>query len=440
MIENIIAYLSLLPQFLILFPAAGLCYLPMKNRLRFSPKKTIIYCLAFFLPYAILSAVACHVWNLDMNLLLLPSLVLFFLFYRRSVRVGLSCALSVFMGVCTLMTFPSQFSYAFDARLHPESGAASFSTEAALFQLVICYAFLAALAFPCVKIYSSLVEQLSDTGVWYPLLAVHCVLFLTNMLMVPYSYQVLYVGRIYVSFLALETVFLIMFLLLHVIFYHIAKVLLKHMELTQRSRLFDMQAEQYQTLQNHMNQTKLLRHDFRQSVHVLSSLAEKDDLSGLKTYLAEYEQRLEAEESVNYCSNAALNALFNYYKSMADSQGIKTLWQIAIPEPLTISELDISSLMGNLMENAIAGCNTVPVEKRRFALSVEVRQGNCLYIVSTNSFNGKARKSTSGYLSTKQTGEGLGLLSITSVAEMYNGYARASHDEQNFMVDVMLKI
>lgn len=60
--------------------------------------------------------------------------------------------------------------------------------------------------------------------------------------------------------------------------------------------------------------------------------------------------------------------------------------------------------------------------------------------MSTNSFNGKARKSTSGYLSTKQTGEGLGLLSITSVAEMYNGYARASHDEQNFMVDVMLKI
>lgn len=440
MSENIIAYLSLLPQFMILLPAAVLCYLPMKARLRYSPKKTVMLCTAIFLPYAILSAGACHIWDWDMNLLMLPSLVLFFLFYRRSVRVGLSCALSVFMGVCTLMTFPSHFSYAFDAWLHPDSGAANFSMEAALFQLIICYAFLAALAFPCVKIYANLIEQLCDTAVWYPLLTVHCVLFLFNMLMVPYSYSVLHVGRIYVSFLALESVMLILFLLLHVIFYHISKVLLKHMELTQRSRLLEMQAEQYQTLQNHMNQTRLLRHDFRQSVHVLSSLAEKDDLSGLKAYLAEYEQRLEAEESVNYCSNAALNALFNYYKAMADSQGIKTLWQIAIPEPLTISELDISSLMGNLMENAIAGCGTVPAGERRFALSVEVRQGNCLYIVSTNSFNGRARKSAGGYLSTKQTGEGLGLLSITSVAEKYNGYARASHDEQNFMVDIMLKI
>ncbi len=440
MSENIIAYLSLLPQFLILLPAAGLCYLPMKNRLRYSLKKTVMLCTAIFLPFIFLSAGVCYIFQLDAIVILLPSLVLFFLFYRRSVRVGISCALSVYMGVCTLMTFPAHYSYAFDARLHPESGAASFSAEGALLQIGICYVFLAALAFPCLKIYSYLVEQLADTGVWYPLLTVHCVLLVTNLVMVPYSYSVLYVGRIYVSYLALETVFLIMFLLLHVIFYHIAKILLKHMELTQRSRLLEMQAEQYQTLQNHMNQTRLLRHDFRQSVHVLSSMAEKDDLSGLKTYLAEYEQRLEAEESVNYCSNAALNALFNYYKAMADSQKIKTLWQISIPEPLTVSELDISSLMGNLMENAIAGCGTVPADKRRFALSVEVRQGNFLYIVSTNSFDGRAHKSAGGYLSTKQTGEGLGLLSIASVAEKYNGYARASHDDRNFMVDIMLKI
>lgn len=439
MSEQLRAYLTLLPQHLILIPAAILCYMPMRNRLRYSPVRTILCFFGIYLPIAALTAWICYVYNIDMNFIVLPTLWIFFVYYHKTIRVRLCCSMSVFAGVCTLMTFPSQFSYAFDAWLHPESGAAAFSMQAAFFQLGMCCALLALLAYPCLKIYAGLIDSLSHTAVWYPLLLVHCVLMVFNLLMIPHSYPNLYVGRVFPSFLALEFIMLILFLLLHVIFYHIANVMLKHMELTQRSRNLEMQAEQYRTLQNHMSQTRLMRHDFRQSVHVLSAMAEKNDLNGLKSYLMEYEQRLDAESSISYCSNAALNALFNYYKTMADAQEIKTLWQISIPEPLTISELDISSLMGNLMENAIAGCVTVPKEKRRFALSVEAH-GNLLYIVSTNSFDGKTRMSGSGYLSTKSAGEGLGLLSISSVAEKYNGYARISHEDNDFMVDIMLKI
>jgi len=433
-------YLTMLSQFLILLPSAGLCYLPMVSRLRFTWKKLTALCLTVFLVYSVTAAGACYVWDLDVNYILVPSLALFFLFYCYSIRVEFPCALSVFIGVCTLMTFPGQFAYGFDAWLHPDSGAANFSMLAALFQLVLSCVLAGVLAYPCWKIYSLLVERLSNSRVWYPLLSVHCILFLTNLLMIPHSYPTLHTGRVYPLFLALEAIMLVLFLLLHVIFYYIADVVLKHAELTQRSRFLEMQAEQYQTLQNHMRQTRRLRHDFRQSVHILTGLAEKGDLPGLRAYLRQYEQRLDEEAPVNYCGNAALNALFNYYKSMADAQGIQTLWQISLPEPLTISELDIASLLGNLMENAIAGCATAAEGERRFALSVEAGQGNSLYIVSTNSFDGKLRKNSGGYLSTKRAGEGMGLLSIASVAEKYQGYARMSHKGTDFFVDVMLKI
>jgi len=100
-------------------------------------------------------------------LFLLPSLALFFLFYRRSVRAGLSCALSIFMGVCTLMTFPAQFSYGFDAWLYPASTAADFSMWEALFQLTLSCLFAAGLSIPCAKIYAGLVERLSYPQIWY---------------------------------------------------------------------------------------------------------------------------------------------------------------------------------------------------------------------------------------------------------------------------------
>ncbi len=434
------AYLTLLPQFLILLPSAALCYLPMAKRLRYSGKKTVAMCLMLFLPYAAFASAVCLLWEVDLNCILFPSLLVFFLAYRRSVRVSFSCALSVFMGACTLMTFPSQFSYGFDAWLYPTSGAAYLSLPASLLQLALSCLLCGVLAVPCRKRYGKLVDQLSDSPVWIPVLSVHVILFVFNLLMIPYSYPVLYTGRVFPAFLTLEGVMLVLFVLLHMFFCRIADEILRHTRLIERSRFLEMQAEQYQTLQNHIVQTRQLRHDFRQSVHILSSLADKGDLPGLRSHLRQYEQHLEAEAPVNYCVNAALNALFNYYKTMADAQGIQTQWQISLPEPLTVSELDMASLLGNLMENAIAGCMTAPEGTRRFALSVEARQGNFLYIVSTNSFNGKVHKVVSGYLSTKHAGEGLGLLSISSVAEKYQGYARVSHKGTDFFVDVMLRI
>jgi len=433
-------YLTLLPQFFILLPSALLCYLPMKNQMKFSYKKTTLLCLSIFIPYVMIATGLYLVTEVDMNIILIPSFVLFFLFYKHSICADISCALSIFMGVCTLMTFPAQFSYGFDAWLYPASNAANFSMWGALFQLTLSCLSTAVLSIPCAKLYSGMVERLSYPQVWYPILAVHGMLFLFNMLMIPHSYKTLYTGRLFSMFLAVETVVFLLFLLLHVIFYHMADVVLKYAELTERSRFLEMQAGQYRMLQNYMQQTRRLRHDFRQSVHILSILADKGDLPELRAHLQEYEQQWDTDIPVNYCSNVALNALFNYYKNMADAQGVKTDWQLSIPEPLTISELDLASLFGNLMENAIAGCMTVPEKERCFALSVEALQGNCLYIVSTNSFDGHTRKSDNGYLSTKRNGEGTGLFSISSVAEKYQGYARISHKGTDFFVDVMLKI
>ncbi len=438
---DLLKYLSLLPQFLVLLPAALLCYLPMKNRLKFSRKKTFLMCMGVFVPYTAAAAGICLAAGADTNIILIPSFVLFFIFYRFTVRAIFSCELSVFVGVCTLMSFPAQFAYGFDARLYPDSNVADFSMWGGLFQLGVSCLFAAALSVPCARVYSVLVERLSYPQVWYPFLAIHGIIFVFNMLMIPYSYKTLYTGRAFPSFFAVETVMLLLFIFLHIVFYHIADVVLKHAELSERSRLLEMQAEEYGRLQSYMRQSSMLRHDFRQSVHILSALADEGDLSGLRAHLREYEERWSHRDTpVNFCANAALNALFNYYKEMADAHGIKTEWQLSIPEPLTVSELDLAGLFGNIMENAISGCMTVPEGRRRFALSVEERQGNCLYIVSTNSFDGKTRKNGDRYLSTKHNGTGTGLLSIATVAEKYGGYARISDDGREFFVDVMFKV
>lgn len=433
-------WLSALPQFLVLLPSAASCYYAMKNQMKYSKLKTAALCMVVLLPYSFLCACLCTVLRMDVNILLLPSLILFFFLYRRTVTASLPKCLAVYVGVCAVQTFPSQFAYAFDAYLHPAAGAVAFSTEAAFFQVGLSCLVAAAFALPSCRYFYRMVDRLDIPKLWYSTVALSSVFLIINVLSVPKFYSTLHVGRISYLFPLLEACMLAVLTAIYLLFYMATSVVLEHAELKERTQFLEAQAHQYHTLQEHMRQTAQLRHDFRHSVRLLSSLAQEGDLDSIRTHLAGYEASLVENTPENYCDNAALNALFGYYHETAVSAGIDTDWRIELPKPLPFTELDMVSLFGNLIENAIDGCRTVPEGKRFFCLTTEIRHGNSLYIVSTNSFDGNTRKGKDGYRSTKHSGKGTGLSAIISATEKYGGSVRVSDNGKEFYVDAVLEL
>lgn len=433
-------FLSALSQLLILLPGAASCYLSAKNQMKYSVARTTVHCMAIILPYSVAVASLHALFSVDVNTILLPSLVLFFFLYRRTVDMDISCTLAIYVGVCAIETFPVQFAYAFDAALHPSSGAANFSVAAALFRFGLSLLLLAAFTYPATHYFQRVVDRLNFPKIWYFTVAMSSVFLLFNVLAVPLSYNTLYAGRMQWLFPLLEVSSFVVLVSVYMLFYRGIVIILNHIELQGRTRLLEMQSNQYHALQEHMRQTAKLRHDFRHSVRLLASLAEKGDIDSIRAHLAEYEASFKENTPVNYCANNALNALFGYYCEMAASAGIRTDWHIGLPEPLPFSELDMAALFGNLMENAITGCQGVPGKARYFCLTAEVRCGNMLYIVSTNSFDGKIRKGRDGYRSTKHGGTGVGLASISAVSEKYGGFTKISNSDTEFFVDVVLRM
>ncbi|MCI8639861.1 MAG: sensor histidine kinase [Coprococcus sp.] len=285
-----------------------------------------------------------------------------------------------------------------------------------------------------------MIDHLDFPKIWYSTLILSSTFLVFNILAVPISYSTLHTGRLSYLFPLLEGCAFLVLTAIYLLFYWSAKVMLEQTQLKERSQLLEIQSHQYYALQEHIRQTARLRHDFRHSVHLLALLAEQGDLSSIRTHLTEYETRLTKNAPVNYCRNAALNALFSYYHELALSKEITVDWNIALPDPLIFSELDLAALFGNLMENAVAGCLSIPEESRFFNLTTELHHGGRLYIVSTNSFDGNVLKVKDGYRSTKHSGKGIGLASITAIAEKYDGTVRASNNDKEFFVDVFLKI
>lgn len=433
-------FLLALLRLLVLIPSAASCYLPAKGRMRFTPAKTAALCAAVLIPYSAAAAFCYGLLSIDLNMILLPSLLLFFFLYRPTVDMDLPRALAIYVGVCAIETFPAQFACAFDAVLHPTSGAANLSPEAALFQLVLSLLLLAAFALPATRHFAQAVDSLDFPKIWYSTVVLSLAFLIFNVLAVPRSYATLHTGRMNWLFPVFEAGALASLASIYVLYYLGATIILEHTRMKERSQLLEMQARQYLALQEHLRQTAKLRHDFRHSIRLLASLAEQDDIDSIRTHIAEYETLLDRHAIANYCRNTALNALFGYYQEMAAAAGITTNWTIELPEPLPFSELDMTGLFGNLMENAIAGCRTVPEGSRYFCLTTEVRHGSMLYIVSTNSFDGKVRKGKDGYRSTKHDGNGIGLSAIAATAEKYKGMSKASNSDTEFFVDIALKL
>lgn len=425
--------------YLILIPGAASCYLPMKNQMKYPPHQTAAMCLAVLAAFIPAAAYVQARWGLENSLVGFPALAVFFLLYRRTIRADLPRALAVFVGVCAVESVSAQLSSALGAYLDPLAWQEIFSVEAALFQQAVALLMLAA-AWTIRRKLVWVIDSLDVPGIWYSTVALSGIFLIFNVVAGPDSLEMRYAARPYRLFAAMELYALTLLVCVYALFYQGAKLLLERFRLERQSQLQEMQSHQYRALQEHMRQTARLRHDFRHSVRLLLGLAEQGDLEGIRAYLNQYGSGLLENATDVYCANPTLNALFGYYHEMAAAAGVELAWRIQLPEPLPVSELDLAGLFGNLIENALEGCQTLPPEKRQFSLTVETRQGSSLYIVSTNSFDGHVKGGGGRYRSTKHSGRGIGLASIAATAEKYGGTACFSNSDTEFFADVVIKI
>ena len=433
-------YITVLLSNYLLIPAAAMCLFPMRNQLRYSWRGTLNHLALLFVIALPVEAWLTWRFTLGSNALTLPLVTLFFLCYHRSLRVHLSKSLAVFTCVCAWMSIISNLASAFEALYHPHSGANDFSLEGDLFLFGLSTLLALLLYYPLSRYGSRLVDQLNYNRVWYTTIPVSGIFLILNVLVRPLKYETLYVNRVFLFFWLALPMFLLLTFLLCVIFYFIVMSILNAAQMEERNRVLEAQESQYLTQQKYMEETSRARHDFKQTIRTLNGLFRAGDYDTLGTYLERYAHTVPENDIQHYCANHALNALLNYYANTALQSGIQLRWEFDLPEQLSVSDVDLCSMVGNILENAVTACQELERERRWIQLSVLVEYGTQLYIVATNSFSGRVRQRDGEYLSIHRKGNGVGLRSIRSTAEKYSGSAVFHHEGTVFCTDVMIPL
>ena len=439
MIE-ISAFLDELFSYTIIFPAFVLCYLPMRDQLRLHLP---ILGLLFAGIYCVLSMVGSYLtcrFGLDNNTLFYPVLIICFLFYHATVRVDLSRSLCVYVSICALMSFISNIAAAFECAFFPEAQINQVSPINTIFSLGFGSVMAVTLAFPLLRYGTKLVNEFGLRPIWYVMAWLMGGFLLINIGLQPTYYSVLREGTVFISYCAILGMMFALQLAIFFFFYRIVMTMMALETERQRVRILEVQEKQFQNQQAYLADTSRMRHDLRHTILALKGMADAGDQAGIADYLDRYVKSMPVNEVTNYCASNAVNATLNHFAHAAREEGIRTIWRINLPDKCPVSDMDLCSILGNILENAFRACKNVPESDRSIRLTVTTMDEPNLYIVAANTFDGKVRRKGSTYLSTREGGTGMGLTSITLTAEKYGGSAHFHHEGCVFCTDVRIPL
>ena len=200
------------------------------------------------------------------------------------------------------------------------------------------------------------------------------------------------------------------------------------------------QQKRMELLQHNIRETSRFRHDMRHHFLAIEGFINDMDLEGLRAYIRQSMQLFPAQTIRFYCESSAVNALLCYYQEQAKEDGISLTMNIALCRTLPVPDTELCIILGNLLENAIEACRNMKSEKRFITVNLSLASSSILAIQISNSYEGTIRQTPDGtFLSSKvKNRKGIGIASVLSTTDKYNGFARIEYPDQTFKVSLLL--
>ena len=424
----------------VFYPGAFLCLAPLWEHVK-APRRTAVLTAALVTVICLAAAALCAIFELDSNILLLPTLLAAFwlLRWRVGPEVSVSQTAFLFAVSCVMMAVCTLLSAVLNARAEVGNDAPACLVSTSLIKLglsaVLCIIFW----FTAVQWSRWLLQEYRGEAFWqsaWPLPTIYAAFLVFCM---PLDPAVVLINRLMIiSVLAVSISLLGIFLLLYEM-YQVAREYTRSAQLDRENQLLAVESRRYTELRAYMEQTRHLRHDFRQHLHVIAGLTEAGQVDELKNYLHQYESEL-SEERPTLCANPAVDALAGHYDHEAHSLGVPVDWRLELPRQLAIPEADFCMMLGNLLENAFHASQKLPPEQRQVKVMARMLSPAMLGLLVENRYDGVLKRQQGTLHSTKHDGMGIGLVSIQTAVSRYGGSMTVETENGLFRVNILLNL
>jgi sensor histidine kinase regulating citrate/malate metabolism len=235
-------------------------------------------------------------------------------------------------------------------------------------------------------------------------------------------------------------ILLILFALI-VTYEYLGVILRKNKELKQQRELAQIEEQQYQFMLSTAESLAEWKHDYQGQLRLIATLIEEENYSELKQFTTGVDEALNSSASLLFTGNRTLDAVISLRMMEAKRHDIHFETKLYLPESLPLHEVAMSSLIGNILDNAIEACLKLPSEALEIYFEMKPWK-KMLCIFCSNTSDGKYhRGKNETLLSTKKThGHGIGMHRIRDIVEAAGGTCQFSPEEHRFSVSIMIPL
>lgn len=178
------------------------------------------------------------------------------------------------------------------------------------------------------------------------------------------------------------------------------------------------------------------KHDFHHHLQTLKGQLETGETDRALQYIEHLDERLIHMDTLLKTGNVSLDAILSAKLSQAKSEGIAVTVKANVPDRLLISDLELSIVVGNLLDNAVEACRSADGE--RFIRIYMTMKGKMLYFSMLNSSGMKKKKAGTLFSSYKKGVHGFGLGRAEAIINEHGGWCKYNSEDGAFTSEFLI--
>lgn len=202
---------------------------------------------------------------------------------------------------------------------------------------------------------------------------------------------------------------------------------------------------EYQTEQSekHLNEVRSIhkemrgyKHDFHHHLQALKGQLEAGEVDRALAYIEQLDGQLMNMDTLLKTGNVSLDAVLSAKLAQAKAENIAVTVKANVPDTLTVSDVELSIIVGNLLDNAIEACRMAVGE--RFIRIFMSMKGNMLYFSMLNAASAKRKKTGSLFATHKDGVHGFGLRRAEALIEEHGGWVKYNSEDGAFTSEFLV--
>lgn len=263
------------------------------------------------------------------------------------------------------------------------------------------------------------------------------------------------IGTIFVGIAIIENTFKQPFLVFAVVFLSLSVLLMcilvpyllqrisMSINIDYGKEFSNMEYKYYEISLENDKKIRAIRHDISNQIQTIYSLLKNGDNQKGLELIDELKSRYDYVNQIVYCNNPVVNIILSNKRTEAEKHGIETHIKVMTElENIPFSDYDLSTIICNLLDNAVRGCVCSNQSHPRMIVEI-LHKNNYLVIRVLNSCKVSMHIESTDRIATTKSGSqyhGIGMPIIAGIAKKYCGDFVVSAQNGIFTATVVLSM